>query len=427
MRILGRLRRSVPPGTLAVGGGVLILGVSAYAFLALSGRALGVERFAQLSVLWVLVFTVGPGLFVPLEQEVGRAVAARRARGDDVGALVGLAARVGVGAAAAVTVVLLLTAPVLLPRVLDGSWALLGALLLAVWALCAAHLSRGVLAGTGAFGHYGAQLGAEGLLRVLACLALVLAGVTAVTAYGLLLGGATLAGVLLTARGLRGLRRPGPPAAGRELSRHLGLLLAGSVLAQALINLGPVLVALLAPPDQQGAAGRFLAGSVLTRVPLLLFASVQAALLPRLSALAAQNRDAEFRAVLLRTALLVGAAGGAGVVVLTAAGPELVRLLFGSGFDLGRTELGLLALGSALYMVAVVVSQAHIALERHASGAVGWAAGVAVLGSATLLGTGVVGRVVWAFVLGAAAALVVLVALLPRSQRAAAVRASVSA
>lgn len=428
VRLPDRLVRSVPPGTLPVGAGVVALGASAYAFLILAGRGLGVERFAQLSVLWVLVFTVGPGLFVPLEQEVGRAVAARRARGSGSGPLVRLATRIGAGTAAAVTAGLLLSAPLLLPLLLDGSVALLATLLVAVWALCAAHLSRGVLAGAGRFGHYGGQLGAEGLLRVGACLALVLAGVTAVAAYGLLLGGATLAAVLLTAGGLRGLRAHGPAASGRELSRHLGLLLAGSVLAQALVNLGPVLVKLLAPPEQQGAAGRYLAGAVLTRVPLLLFASVQASLLPRLSALAAQGREAEFRSTLLRIAALVAAAGGAGVLVLVAVGPELVRLLFGAGFELGRDELGLLALGSALYMVAVVVSQAHIALGRHATSTAGWAAGVAALGLATLLGTGVVGRVVWAFVLGTAAALVVLAALLPRSQRAAAAgRAAVPA
>lgn len=421
MRLPARLLRSVPPGTLSVGAGVVTLGASAYAFLVLAGRGLGVERFAQLSVLWVLVFTVGPGLFVPLEQEVGRAVAARRARAEEPGPLVRLAARVAVGSAAAVTAALLLAAPVLVPQVFDGSRGLLAALVVAVWALCAAHLSRGVLAGTGRFGHYGAQLGVEGLLRVLACLALVLAGVTAVLAYGLLLGVATALAVAVTVSGLRGVRRAGPAASGRELSQNLGLLLAGSVLAQALINLGPVLVKVLSPPEDAGAAGQFLAGSVLTRVPLLLFASVQASLLPRLSALAAEGRSREFRSTLARIALLVGAAGGAGVVVSFAVGPELVRLLFGGGFELGRSELGLLALGAALYMVAVVLSQAHIALERHGTSTAGWAAGVAGLALATLLGSGVVERVVWAFVLGTATALVVLAVLLPRSQRAASV------
>lgn len=416
MRLPVRLLRSLPPGTLAVGTGVVVLGASAYAFLVLAGRGLGVERFAELSVLWVLVFTVGPGLFVPLEQEVGRAVAARRSRGEAPGPLVRLAARVAVGAAVAVTVVLLLSAPLLVPRVVDGS--LLLALLVAVWALCAAHLSRGVLAGTGRFSHYGAQLGVEGLLRVLVCLLLVLAGVTTVLAYGLLLGLATAVAVAVTAGGLRGVRSAGPPASGRELSQNLGLLLAGSVLAQALVNLGPVLVQLLAPASDSGAAGRFLAASVLTRVPLLLFAAVQAALLPRLSALAAQGRAAEFRSALLRIVLLVGALGLAGALVLAAAGPELVRLLFGSGFALSRGQLGLLALGSAIYMVAMVLSQAHIALERHGTAALGWAAGVLALGLATLLGDGVVDRVVWAFVLGTVASLAVLVALLPRSQRA---------
>ena len=46
--------------------------------LVLSARALGHEAYAPLSVLWALVFLVGPGFFLPIEQEIGRALAARR-------------------------------------------------------------------------------------------------------------------------------------------------------------------------------------------------------------------------------------------------------------------------------------------------------------------------------------------------------------
>ena len=71
-------RLPLPAGVVGVGGGLVVLGVCSYAFLALAGRALSPADFATLSVLWALVYTVGPGLFLPLEQEVARALADRR-------------------------------------------------------------------------------------------------------------------------------------------------------------------------------------------------------------------------------------------------------------------------------------------------------------------------------------------------------------
>jgi O-antigen/teichoic acid export membrane protein len=407
---------AVPPGTAPVGAGVVVLGVSAYAFLALAGRGLGVERFAVLSVLWVLVFTVGPGLFLPLEQEVGRAVAARRAVGDGAGPVVRRTLVLAVTGAAGATAVLVLTAPLLVPGVLADDAGALVALLLAVWALAAAHLSRGVLAGTGRFGRYGAQLALEGLVRAGGAAVLLAAGATAVLGYGLLLGGATALAVLLTSAGLRAALQPGPPAAAGELSRSLGLLVAGALLAQVLVNAGPLLVALLEPAGERGAAGRFLAAALLSRVPLLLFAAVQAALLPRLAALAGAGELAGLRRVLATTSLAVGALGAGAVLAAVAAGPPLVRLLFGAGFEVDRLPLVLLTGATAAFMLAMVVASACIARERQGSAAAGWAAGTAVLllGAAVLPGEPVA-RVALASLLGCVAA---LAALLPPAVRA---------
>ena len=57
-------------------------------FLTASGRALGPDRFTQISVLWAVLFLVGNGLYIPVEQELGRSIAARRARGIGYGSLV---------------------------------------------------------------------------------------------------------------------------------------------------------------------------------------------------------------------------------------------------------------------------------------------------------------------------------------------------
>ena len=72
----------VPEGTYAVGLGLLISGITAYGFQILAFRGLSKSEYAALNGLWIIVFVVAPGFFLPLEQEVGRAVADRRARDD---------------------------------------------------------------------------------------------------------------------------------------------------------------------------------------------------------------------------------------------------------------------------------------------------------------------------------------------------------
>ncbi|MEA2685075.1 MAG: hypothetical protein QOE93_270, partial [Actinomycetota bacterium] len=66
---------------MAVAAGLVVLGLTAYAFLVIAARALGPEAYAPLSALWAIVFLVGPGCFVPLEQELARSLAARGAAG----------------------------------------------------------------------------------------------------------------------------------------------------------------------------------------------------------------------------------------------------------------------------------------------------------------------------------------------------------
>src|SRR5919206_990426 len=99
-KLLDREKNPLPEGTLPVGVALIIGGVAAYAFLSVSARALGLERYAPLGVLWALMFVAGPGFFLPLEQEVGRALASRRARGLGGGPLIRRATLAGSAMAA---------------------------------------------------------------------------------------------------------------------------------------------------------------------------------------------------------------------------------------------------------------------------------------------------------------------------------------
>ena len=71
----------LPDGTFAVGVGLLVAGVTTYLFQILAFRGLSKPDYGALNALWVFVFVLAPGIFLPVEQEVGRALAARRAHG----------------------------------------------------------------------------------------------------------------------------------------------------------------------------------------------------------------------------------------------------------------------------------------------------------------------------------------------------------
>jgi O-antigen/teichoic acid export membrane protein len=342
-----------------------------------SARALGVERYASLSVLWALVFLVGPGFFLPFEQELGRTLAARRARNVGGRPVILRAA----AACAGLTVLLLALTAVasrpLLEFLLGDEFLLLVALAAALAAYACEFVVRGTLSGNGRFGAYGMVIGSEGAVRLLAAVALAVVGVDEVGPYGLALGLAPFVATAIGMRGQRGLATPGPESPWSELSSALGLLLAASLLAQLLINAGPLAVRILAGPDEQAEAGRFLAGVVIARVPLFLFQAVQAALIPKLSALAAAGKLAEFRHGLRQLLLLFTALGVASTLGCLAVGPELLALLFGEGFELGRVDLGYLAAASATYIIALSLAQALISLAGYARVTLAWVAGIA--------------------------------------------------
>ncbi|MCX5273140.1 hypothetical protein [Streptomyces virginiae] len=71
-----------PPGTAMVAGGTAVLGAASSIHLAVAGHSLDKVDMAGVSMLWTLVMSVGIGLFIPIEQELTRIVAARAVRGE---------------------------------------------------------------------------------------------------------------------------------------------------------------------------------------------------------------------------------------------------------------------------------------------------------------------------------------------------------
>jgi O-antigen/teichoic acid export membrane protein len=413
---VGGLLRLAPVGTAPVAAGLAVLGVASYVHLAIAGHTLDPAAMSSLAVLWSVVFAIGPGLFFPVEQEIARIVAGLRAHGQRGAAVLRRGAALALCLLAALLFGLLLAGPVLTARLFAGDAGLVWALAGAFAGLAAAHTTRGVFAGTGRFGQYGAQLGLDGALRIGLAVLLGLLGVRSALWFALVLTLAPLASVLLTLRPVRAelLRPAGAPTVGwAALGRGLGLLTVSALLAQVLVNVAVVDIRLLAPADV-AIAGAMLAAMVLVRIPLFVFASLQAALLPGLSAAVARGERPAFGRLLGRSLIVVTVLGGLGTVVAVLAGAWLSTRLFDAPPLLGRGDFAALAVGTLAYLWALVLGQGVLALGRHRDQALAWVAGILALIGLTLAPGAVAHRVELGYAGGAFTVAAVLAAMLLR-------------
>jgi O-antigen/teichoic acid export membrane protein len=377
----------VPEGTFAVGAGLVISGITAYLFQILAFRGLSKPDYGALNALWVFTFVLAPGIFLPLEQEVGRALAARRAHGIGGAPVIRRAGVIGLIFAvglAVLTALISLFTPII-DSLFAGQAGLVICLVIAIFTFGFELLARGAFAGAGEFGAYGVSMGAEGIIRLLPCIALVALGVTNPVGFGLCLAIPPALATLVALRGTDNLMTPGPSAPWSELSANLGLLLAGSLLAQ-ILSYAPFLGAqLLATTKQRVAVADFIVGLFLSRIPILLFQAVQAALLPGLAAQVSAGRNDEFRRGMKNLLLMVAGIGVLGVVGAATLGPFVGKILFGDKFELGNLDLALLAAGSGLFILALTLSQGLIALSCLAQVMYSWLTGVCVFVVVTLV------------------------------------------
>ena len=73
-----RRRTAASGSVLAVATGLAVYGGASFVFLAIAGRALGDSPgYTALALTWTLLNAVGIGLYMPAEQEGGRAIAGR--------------------------------------------------------------------------------------------------------------------------------------------------------------------------------------------------------------------------------------------------------------------------------------------------------------------------------------------------------------
>ncbi|MEM1333026.1 MAG: hypothetical protein AAGG08_06155 [Actinomycetota bacterium] len=365
----------VPSGTIPVGGALLIAGIATYAFFRVGAIGVGGDdEFQPIVSMWFATFALAPGFFLPLEQELARAISSRRALGQGAAPVVRKVLRLGLLLTGLIATIILVTSPLYVEEFFDGQWLLVIAFAAAFAAYAPAHLARGICSGNDRFDSYAIVMGGDGVARIALCAALAIVGIELAGAYGFAIAASPVIAVAWVWR--RGALRndDGPEASWAEVTPNLGWLLVGSACSAALLNAGPLAATVLADDSERALVTEFSFGVLLARIPLFLFQAVQAALLPKLARLATRGEFDDFRTGLRQLLYLVGAVGVVGTAGAFVLGPFAVEVVYDA--DLSGRTMAALALGSACYMFAMALGQAVIALHGHALVALGWSMAV---------------------------------------------------
>jgi O-antigen/teichoic acid export membrane protein len=409
----------------AMAAGLMLVGLSGYGYLAVTGHSSGPSDAAALAALYFLVGLVTLGVFVGLEQETSRSVSRALAHRRDLTQVTRTAHRHTLVLLALTVAVLLAISPLLVGGPLRGDWGLFGALLVAAASAAAVYVVRGQLGGRQQFDGYAATLATEGLTRLVPCLVIYAAvGGRAPWAYGLAFALALAFAALVGERWLRRTTRPGAANAvgtvdrgdaevmgsaevmdtsegsddtadladadlpeavqvsefetpERSAAGSLALLVTASLLTQLVANLPP-LAASSRLTGNDAVAAAFGQAFVLVRIPLLLTAPVQAMMLPALTRSAAHGEREALRERFRVGLTAVAGLGIVGAALLAMIGPWALRVFFGSTETLSHELLAVLGAGTVFLMLTAILQPTLVALNRHRLVPVAWGVGAAL-------------------------------------------------
>jgi O-antigen/teichoic acid export membrane protein len=432
---LTALRRLLWSPTVAMSGSLVMVAVAGYAFLSLAGHLPDNRDKAAMASFYVVVNTVGQGIFIGLEQETSRSVSHARATGAALGPVVRRAFRQAGMLLAACLLLIAAISPLLVTGPLHGAWPLMGAVFLGTCTATLSYCARGLLGGTQQFGAYALTLLAEGGTRLVPCLGLAVLGAGSMLAYsyvyavGLLFAASVgfwklrpflreaLAepgaadGTVSTGNSGAGTRtrtrartqtrtRTGAArGAGRGqadtaswVSASLLFLVGAGLLTQLVDNL-PALAASARLTHASATAAAFVQAASLTRIPVLLTGPVTALLLPRLTSAGARGAVHQVRATVLAGVAAMLGLGAATAVGLAVLGPWVLSAFF-NAHGISAWSLAVMGVGTGGMMAVSVLQPALVGLGRQRWVPIAWGAGAAAMTAAVLWPTGAVAAAV---------------------------------
>jgi O-antigen/teichoic acid export membrane protein len=387
------------------GAAILSVGIGAtglitFAYFALASHALPEDEYGRITLLWSAMFITVSVLYRPVEQLLSRTIADHDTRGVAGTEHLRIAATIQLALAAVFLVAALALRGPIQDDLFAGSSTLYWVLVVGVLAYAASYFARGYLAGHHLFALYGGLVLMEASSRCLFALAVAIGIAEGQSAVALGMAAAPIVSLAVVPPALA--RRLAPDAGGDgpdpgqldaaardepaarepEFTFARGTGFAAAVLLvmlceQTFLNAGPLLVKASADSGGAALAGFTFNVLLIARAPLQLFQAVQTSILPHLTRLRASgDADPFARSVNLTLAAIAGFAGVVALVML-AAGPQLMDLLFGGDFDYERGGLVLVAIGMGLYLSAATLNQALLAHARAPQSAACWVAAAA--------------------------------------------------
>ncbi len=339
-----RAPRSRVGSTLAVGSGAG--GLLAYAFFVLVTRALGAERAAPVSILWVWWSFAGAALTFPVQHWIARSATVHGGEAGVRRALPGVATIIAVVALVSGAVAWLardtlfglpgVAFPLLIGGVTLGSGSL--------------GVLRGLLTARRRFGAVAASLVTENALRTLVALVLLVAGVESPVGYGT----ALLAGYLIVLIWPAALvatddgdhEHPDSPLA------FLGGASTGQLLAQTVLTGGPILLAAAGGTPVEVTA--FFVALAVFRAPYTLALGLVSPLTARLTGWVLAGDEPRLATFRRRVVLATVATAVAAILVAPRLGPPVLDLIF--AVRPGGLVCGLVAVASTFAISNLVLA-----------------------------------------------------------------------
>lgn len=367
-----------------VAGSQIGLALSNYLVLAIAARHLDTAGFAALSSYYLLINTVGRGLFAAVELEATRAVADAVARGHDTAPAVRAARNNTLRLLAVALVLSTVAGPLLLGQALGSAALAIGMLAAGAVTMAASYLLRGPLAGRRRYGLYAATFWIEALVGLAVAAVFVVVDVQGITSWVAILALAPIVSALVLARPATSVPASPeataaepvalPAAARGGVFWSAALLLAG----QGVWNLAAVFVTSRLADTPAIAAG-FVTVAVILRAPVLLFPAVQAILLPSFTAMLGDGDHSGVRTIVRRLGLVLAAGGVVWLVLAVFVVPWAARLLFGATVVPPAWVLLVLAASTVVGAAAQIGQTRLVAERRPAAVAVAWIVGLALL------------------------------------------------
>ena len=385
-------------GAAVLSVGIGTTGLVTYGYFSLASHTLSESAYGGITLLWSAIFVTVSVLYRPVEQLLSRTIADREARGQGGREHLRVAATIQLLLGVAFAILAVAFRGPLEDGLFEGSHTLYLVLIVAVLAYAASYFARGFLAGNHRFGLYGGLVMMEATSRFLFALAVAVGIASGQSVVALGMAAAPIVSLAVVPLAI-GRRLPPPtfrepaeevaeatalddassasPGGEPEFTLAHGSGFAAAVLLimlaeQTFLNAGPLLV-----KATEGGSGAAMAGFtfnvlLIARAPLQLFQSVQTAILPHLTRMRASGETDPFRRSVNVTLAAIAAFAGAVALVMLAAGPTVMDLVFGGDFEYDRGGLVLISLGMGLYLCAATLNQALLARGRAREASAGW-------------------------------------------------------